>query len=573
MFETARDLFYEVVDVDPGAVGAAPSTDLTPAQLVGRIAATERVVNALLAEQARDIAAFAQARVAEDKQLGLTGPLRGRTVGIELALALGVAVVTAGKRATQAMAAVIDHPALLGLLGTGRVTMAGLTRAVQETEVLPSEQRRVVDAQLAQDVVADRLTPGMLEQAARRRTQAADTEAADKRAERERSDRRVHVMAKPDGVSVLWAKLRAEEAMAVHDALDSRARAMRADGDERSLQELMCDQLVESITGHPMTRPGDRTSPPPPTIRSTDPPEPDPDPWDVSVPEPYDDDVGPPATKSPPSKPQRRVPAKVEVQVVISAATLLGLDDEPALLRGYGAIPRKVVDEVVDSAESTVLRGLFCDPVDGRLVAMDAKTRCFVGGLRQFAMFRDQRCRLTGGRIVDIDHIVAVQDGGATTAGNGQGLSKNPHVVKDHPAVSVIADSAPSDADPIEQLRHRAPTITWTMPTGHSYRLPPPPALDWGSRPSPLKAPRPQDSKQVVDEIRSRIEQRSGNPRPDRTGRQRRRRAARRERRDARVELATWRRERQTNRHGRRQAVQHRRQLAHQLVGSARPSS
>ena len=67
MFELARDLIHEVIDPVPGALGAAPSADLTPGELVDRIAATERLVDALLAEQARDIAAFADARVAEDK--------------------------------------------------------------------------------------------------------------------------------------------------------------------------------------------------------------------------------------------------------------------------------------------------------------------------------------------------------------------------------------------------------------------------------------------------------------------------------------------------------------------------
>jgi len=75
--------------------------------------------------------------------------------------------------------------------------------------------------------------------------------------------------------------------------------------------------------------------------------------------------------------------------------------------------------------------------LDGRLLAMDSSARCFEGGLRQFDLYRDQRCRLSGGRIVDIDHVEEAAKGGPTSAGNGQGLAKNPHVIKDHPQISV----------------------------------------------------------------------------------------------------------------------------------------
>jgi len=168
----------------------------------------------------------------------------------------------------------------------------------------------------------------------------------------------------------------------------------------------------------------------------------------------------------------------------MSATTLLGLDDEPGLLRGYGSVPVEVVREIVDSAKSTVLRGLFCDPVDGRLLAMDAKTRCFEGGLRQFVIWRDQRCRVTGGRIVDVDHVVEVQDDGATTAANGEGLGKNPHIIKPHYGITVSAEPPDRVDDGVDDLRQHAPTMRWTMPTGHSYEFPPPPALGEGSHPT-----------------------------------------------------------------------------------------
>ncbi|MGI8901119.1 MAG: hypothetical protein ACR2HA_09345, partial [Nocardioides sp.] len=145
-----------------------------------------------------------------------------------------------------------------------------------------------------------------------------------------------------------------------------------------------------------------------------------------------------------------------------------------------------------------------------------------------------------------------VQQGGPTTAGNAQGLAKNPHVVKDHPGVSVEAETPQPAGDALDELRCNAPAITWTMPTGHSYRLPPPPALDWGSRPSSLSAPPARDTKRVVDEIRSRLNRPSAPHRPDRSARQDRRQRARRARHAARLELAEWRARHQAKRRHRR---------------------
>jgi len=104
MFELAVDLLGEVVGCDggraaapsAGAAGGLPSAALTPTQLVDRMAATERLIQSLQADQARDMAAFVDKRMAADKAAGIEGRLRGRTIGAEIGLALGVAKQTAG---------------------------------------------------------------------------------------------------------------------------------------------------------------------------------------------------------------------------------------------------------------------------------------------------------------------------------------------------------------------------------------------------------------------------------------------------------------------------------------------
>ena len=183
----------------------------------------------------------------------------------------------------------------------------------------------------------------------------------------------------------------------------------------------------------------------------------------------------------------------MEVQVVLQMSTALGLDRDPGLLRGYGAIPADVIADIVDSAElsgaRTTLRALFCDPLDGRLVAMDSKARRFTGGLRQFALYRDQNDRLTGGTIRDLDHIIDHDRGGPTTAANAQGLARRTHTLKDHPAIRAQTQAPNPQRDGLDHYRAHAPDVRWTMPTGHHYDSPPPPVLGYGSDPAEADPP------------------------------------------------------------------------------------
>jgi hypothetical protein len=92
------------------------------------------------------------------------------------------------------------------------------------------------------------------------------------------------------------------------------------------------------------------------------------------------------------------VPEPVAVNLVMSDQTLLGDDNSPAVVEGYGPIPasvaRKLVDDAVrDERSRTTLRRLYRHPKTGALVAMESRSRCFPKGLAGFIGLRDQRCR------------------------------------------------------------------------------------------------------------------------------------------------------------------------------------
>ena len=522
-------------------IGHPPTPNsVDQASLLDRIGAAERLAQAVQAVQVHDLAAFNTTYLASGDKAPLEAvrdpqlPAASRMAVIEVACELQVAPVTAGLRITNATRAVDDHPELLGLVGTGRVSMAGLSRVLEKTIDLDSDTQHTVAAALAAEAERRVLTPGELGRAATRRVLAADPDAAARRVARARRNRSVRLADPVDGTAGIYAVLRAEEAVAIFTGLDKTARGMRAHGDDRSLDTLRADLFVDHLTGRPMTRlpaapntgsgtgggsgdSGDsgvsggeaagvpRTwrryhgvapafdQHPPPLFPDPD-PAPDDPVWDsyLPPPDPRPDPGRLRLVRDPdPSDPDEtwRHRLDVEVQVVVSLATVLGLDDAPGMLRGYGALPAATIREIVEVAEATGattrLRGLFCDPVDGRLLAMESAAKLFTGGLRQFCAWRDQTDRLTGSRLSDIDHVHPRHQHGPTTAGNGQGLGiLTNRVIKQHPDVTVHTLPPAQRGDGLDRYRAHAPDIAWTLPSGHTHTRTPPPVLGPGSDPA-----------------------------------------------------------------------------------------
>ncbi|MHC6595174.1 HNH endonuclease, partial [Arthrobacter sp. C152] len=104
-------------------------------------------------------------------------------------------------------------------------------------------------------------------------------------------------------------------------------------------------------------------------------------------------------------------------------------------------------------------------PGTGELVAMDSKARLFPPGLKRFLQVRDDTCRTPycDAPIRHHDHIMSWQNGGPTTAVNGQGLCEACNHTKETPGWTT---------KPLPGPRH---TVETTTPTGHTYRSTAPP--------------------------------------------------------------------------------------------------
>ena len=151
------------------------------------------------------------------------------------------------------------------------------------------------------------------------------------------------------------------------------------------------------------------------------------------------------------------------LSVVIGVETLAGLNDLPARLAGYGAIPAGIARSIAASAAT--ISTLTADPNTGTATHAGALTyrprqelRDQITALLSTCQFPS--CRQPSWRC-DIDHRESFDhhhpdSGGPTTAGNTAPLCRRHHLFKHHSDWHVAMD--PADF-----------VITWTSPTGHGY--------------------------------------------------------------------------------------------------------
>ncbi len=159
----------------------------------------------------------------------------------------------------------------------------------------------------------------------------------------------------------------------------------------------------------------------------------------------------------------RRHGARPAVQLTVAASTLLGLDEQPAELAGYGPIPAADGPAHRERRHRHVAAVAHRRP--GRLLDYGSKTYRPPARLAAFIIARDQTCTFASctrpAVACDLDHLKAAKDGGPTCPGNLHPLCRRHHRCK--------------------HLTHWQPqrqpdgSTVWTSPTGHTYRTQPPP--------------------------------------------------------------------------------------------------
>ncbi|GIG37505.1 HNH endonuclease signature motif containing protein [Cellulomonas pakistanensis] len=366
--------------------------------------------------------------------------------------------------------------------------------AAVEAEVLPRAAGRSV-AQVRTDVA--------------RALNHVDPDGA---ADRHRTARSCRAVSRPkvlqDGMAGIWAVLPAAEAVQVDGVLDALARRSREAGDARTLDQLRADELVDRMLGRsehlvahdgtvlPSRRGGAHEQVGPfglPTDgalgRAAGPVE------TRSVPtadapgsaagdapgSPGGVDAhdraaaGPPGPAAPaesvpgePGHPWSSAPRTV-VHVTVSLATLMGADDEPADLAGYGPVDAQQARAMALDLGST-WRRIVTDPLSGTVLDVGRTTYRPPAALADHVRHRDKYCTAPGCPVpatrCDLDHTIEYHpppEGspprplGTTCAHNLGPLCRTHHRLK----TAGI-------------LRVRQPTageFVWRTPSGHSFRV------------------------------------------------------------------------------------------------------
>ena len=400
-------MFAQVFDFD----GSASEAELR--EVVTRC---EQLKAQAAAAQARATALWAEKRRAAEAEAGMPLRRRGRGLASEVALARADSPARGNQHLGFAQALVEEMPYTLAALEAGVLTEYRATLIVKQSACLMVEDRRALDRELCADTDAlAGLGNARIEAAAAAITARLDAAAVVQRKERAAASARVSTRPAPNGMVYLTALMPLAQGIGVYAALRREADLC---GDGRPRGQVMTDTLYHRVTARPA-----------------------------------------------------ETPVPIAVNLVMADTTLVGDDDSPGWVQGYGPVPAAVVrdlvsDAVADEAAKATLRRLYRHPSSGQLVAMESRARLFPKGLAAFIGLRDQTCRTPycDAPIRHHDHATPARRGGKTSALNGLGTCAACNYAKEAPGWTVTTREA--------EGRHSA---DYTTPTGATYHSTAPP--------------------------------------------------------------------------------------------------
>lgn len=401
------------------------------AERIDQIRLLEELKSAAAAAQAQVVADLHASQVRDQRERGVPATQLGRGVASQVALARRESPFRSRRFVGWSRVLLTELPQTFAALQAGRTTEWRAQIVARETGWLALEHRRAVDDEVGP--LLEQWGDRRVEAEVKKRAYRLDPHGYLGRTARAEHDRRVTLRPAPDCMTLLSAALPVGQGVGVLAALRRHADSLRGQGDERTRDQIMADTLVERVTG----------------AASAD-----------------------------------AVPVRVEL--VMTDQTFFNTgdgSDEPAHLVGAGTVPAELARRLVrvaDEKAAVWVRRLYADP-DGRLVAMESRSRRYDGGLGEFLVLRDQVCRTPwcGAPVRHGDHVVPVDLEGATSEANGQALCAACNLAKEAPGWRSCPDEDDGAGEAVE-IR---------TPTGHRYlsHPPDPPGSDQRPRGTPLE--------------------------------------------------------------------------------------
>ncbi|MFD0997326.1 HNH endonuclease signature motif containing protein [Pseudoclavibacter chungangensis] len=310
--------------------------------------------------------------------------MRERTA--ELALATSRSEPVVSRELGESLMLRDAFPDTEGMLRDGHLSLAHVRVILAEGRRLPDDDaRKAYERAVVHG--ASRETPARLRARARRAAQTLMRESLDERHKIAREQRGVRVVHEDDGMSRLEAHIPTLLGAAMLDRLTEQAKALTGPDEPRTHDQIRADLLCELVL-------------------TSDPA----------------DGCGSPHGAA----------GGINARVAITVPVLSLLDggDDPALLDGVVPVPVEQARELASRAPS-FLR-VLTDPITG--VARESDTRFPTTAQREFLRVRDGHCRFPGctrpARRCDIDHTIAVTDGGTSSLGNMAHLCRRHHTFK-----------------------------------------------------------------------------------------------------------------------------------------------
>ena len=389
-----------------------------------------------------------------------------RSFVAELATTLGCHEASAARLVAEAERLTGPRSGTLDALATGELALTQVRSVLELTQDLPGEIADAVE-QVALDAASAAATGGIVSTNAevrrrmRRVRERLHPEPLAERRERAADGRRVCLDPAPDGMAWLSLHLEAERAVAIDARLTSLAAGPGVAGDVRtSLQralDIAADLLLCGV---------------------------------------LPDDEGARHTAAATGMVVPRI------NVTVPVLTLLGLDDEPAELEGYGPIDPETARLL--TAHAPWMRRILVHPETGAVLSYGRERYRVPSDLAGLVRFRDGQCRFPGcprpATHADLDHTTAFARGGATSATNLAALCEGHHHLKHESRWRV--------------LQEPGGVMRWTSPAGHVLRTLPerpfipvgvgegvaPPGSDPETGETPIEPPIPPDPLRSFDD-------------------------------------------------------------------------
>ena len=379
--------------------------DVDPARLSHdeRIGLLER-----LEEFRGSIDAVQQSTLAELSREGDAGFRAKEWVREEIAGVLSIAPGTAAGRLHDAVTLTTRLPLTMDRLVDGSIrfwhakVLIEACSGLDDDELVAELEHAVIDK-------APHETIGDFRRRVKHKLMRLDPRRADDQHQDAHAGRRVSMRADEHGMAGVFAYLRADHAAALMTGIDAHAAALPKDG--RTADQKRADVLA---------------------------------------------DLGASMLASASVSWQGRKPA---VQVSVALSTLLGADDQPGQLDGYGPIPASMAREIAHDPTGT-WRRIVTDPL-GRLIRCGTETYRPPAELRDHVIAEHKTCTFYGCRRQgcrgELDHIIPFPQRPGTVAENLQPPCDRHHHAKHQTGWKV---------------KKRTDGVVWIAPTGRKYFTP-----------------------------------------------------------------------------------------------------